>query len=56
MGTQMSAIYFIGGTVVACGLILMGWSGEGYLHKASLILGGLYFGHLITDALIGRTE
>jgi len=56
MGTQMSAIYFIGGTVVACGLILMGWGGEGYLHKASLILGGLYFGFVLTQAFAGETE
>jgi len=52
----MSAIYFIGGTVVACSFVGLGWGGEGYLSDICLIVGGLYFGHLFTDALIGRTE
>ena len=52
----MSAIYFIGATIVACGLTLVGWSGEGYLHKASLMLGGVYFGFLLTVALDRGTE
>jgi hypothetical protein len=52
----MSAIYFIGGTVVACSFVGLGWGGEGYLSDIYMFMGGGYFGHLITDALIGRTK
>jgi hypothetical protein len=52
----MSAIYFIAGSVMACGFIVIGWGGAGYLHHICLIMGGLYFGHLITDALTGETK
>lgn len=52
----MSAIFFIGGTVIACGFAFIGWGSEGYFSKVCMFVGGLYFGHLITEALIGRTK
>lgn len=52
----MSAIFFIGATVVACFFTFIGWGSDGYFSKTCMFVGGLYFGHLITDALIGRTE
>jgi hypothetical protein len=52
----MSAIYFIGGTAIACSFVGLGWGGDGYLFDICMLVGGLYFGHLITDALTGETE
>jgi len=52
----MTPFIYIGATIVSCGLMLMGWGGEGYLHKASLILGGLYFGFVLTQAFAGEAE
>jgi len=46
-----SRIYFMLMTIVATAFIVFGFDGEGYIHKIALILGGLYFGHLITEAL-----
>jgi hypothetical protein len=47
----MTPMLYILGTALAIAFTLFGWSGEGILHKASLIIGGLYFGHIITEAL-----
>lgn len=52
----MNAIYFIGGTAIACGFIFVGWGGEGYLFQTCMFVGGLYFGHLITEAFNGETK
>jgi len=30
---------------------MFGWGGEGYLHYIALILGGTFFGHILTEAL-----
>ena len=50
--TSDSRIYFILMTAMTCAFIVFGWTGEwGYLHRISLILGGLCFGHLFTEAL-----
>lgn len=49
--TTDSRIYFILMTAVAVAFLVFGWTGGGYIHKLSLIAGGLYFGHLITEAL-----
>lgn len=47
-----SRIYLVLMTAVAVAFIVFGWTGEwGYLHRISLILGGLCFGHLLTEAL-----
>jgi hypothetical protein len=55
-GHVMSAIYFIGGTAIACSFVGLGWGGDGYLFDICMLVGGLYFGHLITDALTGETK
>ena len=47
----MSPIFYILGTIVAVFFILLGWDGEGIIHKVWLILGGLYIGHILTEAL-----
>jgi hypothetical protein len=38
-------------TIIATAFIVFGFTGDGYMHNIALILGGLYFGHLITEAL-----
>lgn len=48
---MMNPIYYILGTIMSCGFIFVGWGSEGYLSNLCLILGGLYFGHIVTDAL-----
>ena len=51
MSTQ-SRIYFMLMTIVATAFIVFGFNGEGgYIHRIALIAGGLYFGHLLTEAL-----
>ena len=50
-GNDMTPMLYILGTAIAITFTLLGWSGEGILHKASLIIGGLYFGHILTEAL-----
>jgi len=52
----MNAMYFIAGSIMACGFVVVGWGDEGYLAHICLILGGLYFGHLITEALNEGTK
>jgi hypothetical protein len=44
-------ILYILGTAIAIVFVLLGWSGEGIIFKLSLIIGGIYFGFLITEAL-----
>ena len=38
-------------TVFACVFIVFGFTGEGYAHKLSLIVGDLYIGSVLTEAL-----
>ena len=47
----MTPLLYILGTALSVAFIMFGWGGEGYLHKASLIVGGLYIGHILTEAL-----
>ena len=47
----MNPFYYIGNVATACGLIFVGWGGEGILHQLCLIMGGLNFGHTLTVAL-----
>jgi hypothetical protein len=48
---SMSPFFYVIGTIVAVFFILLGWDGEGIIHKVWLIMGGLYFGHILTEAL-----
>jgi hypothetical protein len=52
----MTPMLYIIGTALSVAFILFGWGGEGYIHQASLIVGGLYFGHIITEALNHKEE
>lgn len=47
----MTPMLYILGSILVSAFILFGWNGEGILHKASLIVGGIYFGHILTEAL-----
>ena len=47
----MIPIYYVISTVVACGFIFVGWNEEGHLSQVCLLVGGFFFGALITDAL-----
>jgi hypothetical protein len=49
--TTQSRIYFIVMTACACSLLALGFYFDGYISKIALIAGGLYFGHLLTEAL-----
>jgi hypothetical protein len=50
----MTPILYIAGAVMASAFVFVGWGGSGYLHHICLIMGGLYFGHLVTEALQER--
>ena len=47
----MNPIFYILGTIVSVIFILLGWEGEGIIHKVWLIVGGLYFGITLSEAL-----
>lgn len=47
----MTPFLYITATAVAIVFILLGWSGEGIIFKLCLIIGGLYLGHILTEAL-----
>ena len=47
----MTPMLYILGTALSSASIYFGWGGEGYIHKTCLIVGGVYFGFLITEAL-----
>jgi hypothetical protein len=46
-----SRIYFILMTIVATAFIVFGFYADGLIARCALIVGGLYFGHLLTEAL-----
>jgi hypothetical protein len=48
---SMNPIFYVIGTIVSCVFILLGWDGEGIIHKVWLILGGFYFGFTLAMAL-----
>ena len=47
----MTPFLYIIGTALAITFTLLGWGGDGYAHKLALIIGGLYFGFILTEAL-----
>jgi hypothetical protein len=49
--TSDSRIYFVLMTIIATAFIVFGFTGDGYISNFALIAGGLYFGHLLTEAL-----
>jgi uncharacterized membrane protein len=44
-------IYFIVMTACACSLLALGFYFDGIISKIALIGAGVYFGHIITEAL-----
>jgi len=44
-------IHLIFFTIIGVLFIVFGFTGEGYLHKASILFGGLYLGNVLTEAL-----
>jgi hypothetical protein len=48
---SMTPLLYILFSLMSFTCIMFGWGGEGYLHYASLILGGMFFGHALTEAL-----
>lgn len=52
MSLTPTPILYVLGSILCCAFILFGWVDDGgYIHKASLILGGVYLGYLLTEAL-----
>jgi len=50
-------VYFIVMTACACALLSLGFYFDGYISKIALIGAGVYFGHIITEALnYGETQ
>jgi hypothetical protein len=47
----MTPLLYILGTAFALAFTLFGWSGDGIVYKLALIIGGLYFGFILTEAL-----
>jgi hypothetical protein len=52
----MNPIYYILGTALSIALTLFGWNTEGFISNIALILGGTYFGHILTEALNSPTQ
>lgn len=46
----MTPTLYIVGSFLSCGFIFVGWGGEGYLSNICLIIGGLFLGHVTTEA------
>lgn len=49
--TSDSRIFFIFFTIIGVLFIVFGFTDDGYLHKASILFGGLYIGNVLTEAL-----
>ena len=47
----MTPFLYIIGSFLSWAFLYFGWGGDGYLHKLSLIAGGVYAGHIFTEAL-----
>lgn len=47
----MTPMLYILCSFLSCAFILFGWDGHGILHQLCLIVGGVYIGHLLTEAL-----
>ena len=47
----MTPMLYILGTALSVAFILFGWDGHSILHQACLIVGGIYLGHILTEAL-----
>lgn len=50
----MEKHFAIGITVLATAFVFIGFGGDGYVHKLSLIIGGVLAGLLAADLLDGK--
>jgi hypothetical protein len=48
---KMELVNLIAFTAFGILFAVFGFSGDGYLHKACLLFGGLYIGNVLTEAL-----
>ena len=51
----MTPTLYIVGSFMSCAFIFVGWGGEGYLSNICLIIGGLFLGHVTTEAFNHNT-
>jgi len=49
-------LYILLMTAISFGMVTLGFILEGYISSIALILGGTYFGHILTEALNNPTE
>ena len=47
----MTPILYILGSFISCAFILFGWGGDSVIHQSCLIIGGIYIGYILTEAL-----
>lgn len=47
----MTPPIYILGSLLSCAFIVFGWDGDTRLHQICLIIGGFYFGFILTEAL-----
>jgi len=53
---MQTKLYILLMTLVSIAMITLGFTGESVMHNISLIIGGTYFGHTLTEALNNPTE
>ena len=46
----------IANTAMAFAFFLLGFNGDGLLHKLALVMGGVLVGHVLTELLNGNDE
>jgi hypothetical protein len=51
MNNKQSPAYWVIGCCFMNGFLLLGWSGDGGLHRLALILAGVWAGHMLTEIL-----
>ena len=44
-------VHLVAFAIIGVLFIVFGFSDDGYLHKASILFGGLYIGNVLTEAL-----
>ena len=49
--TRLNLINLLAFTIIGILFIVFGFTGDGYLHKACLMFGGLYIGNVLTEVL-----
>lgn len=47
----MTPMLYILGTTLSVAFVMFGWGGDSIIHQVCLIVGGVYFGHILTEAL-----